>query len=150
MNNREERFAVRFNTDQNVDLVEMKPDQSLLDFCYSAIGCDYIETVRAQYLEQPYILIIDEEGHLQDKPVVNFIASYLYGAHEHLEPIVGNALVLKLGMTSEGLDILPLDEVEARQVEESMKKISHVAYRKVLTAFRSVFVGEVEKEADNE
>ena len=143
-------YAVKLSTNHAVSIIKKKPEQALLDFCYESIGCQYVEHVTARGLQQPYILMIDEEGRLQDKPVVNFIASYLYGAHEHLEPIVGNALVLKLGMTSEGLDILPLDEVEARQVEESMKKISHVAYRKVLMAFRSVFVGEVEKEADNE
>ena len=81
---------------------------------------------------------------------INFIASYLYGAHEHHEPIVGNVLIMKMGMTNEGPDILPLNEAETRQVEESMKKIAHIAYRKVLVAFRSVFVDEVEKEADNE
>lgn len=57
---------------------------------------------------------------------------------------------MKMGMTNEGPDILPLNEAETRQVEESMKKIAHIAYRKVLVAFRSVFVDEVEKEADNE
>ena len=94
--------------------------------------------------------MIDEEGWFKDKPAINFIASYLYGAHEHHEPIVGNVLIMKVGMTNEGPDILPLNEAETRQVEESMKKIAHIAYRKVLVAFRSVFVDEVEKEADNE
>lgn len=124
MNNREERFAVKFNTDQSVYLVEMKPDQSLLDFCYSEIGCDYIETVRAQYLEQPYILIIDEEGRMKDEQKINFIASYLYGTQEHHEPIVGNVLVMKIGMTSDGPDIIPLDKEDATVMAQAIRSVA--------------------------
>lgn len=139
-------FAVKLNTQLDIEIVKKNPEQELLQFCYENIGCQYVETVRPRYLQEPYILMIDEEGRLKDRPAVNFIASYLYGAHEHHEPIVGNVLVMKMGMTNEGPDIMPLDEAEARQVEESMRKIAHIAYRKVLVAFRSVFVGEVEKE----
>lgn len=124
-------YAVKLSTQLDIEIVEKKPDQGLLDFCYQNIGCQYVETVHPRYLQEPYILIIDEEGRLKDKPAVNFIASYLYGTHEHCQPIVGNVLVMKLGMTDDGPDILPLDEAEARQVEESMKKISQIAYRKV-------------------
>lgn len=124
-------YAVKLNTQLDIEIVEKRPDQGLLDFCYQNIGCQYVETVHPRYLQEPYILMIDEEGRLKDKPMVNFIASYLYGTHEHRQPIVGNALVMKLGMTDEGPDIMPLDEAEARQVEESMRKISDIAYRKV-------------------
>lgn len=124
-------YAVKLNTQLDIEIVEKRPDQGLLDFCYQNIGCQYVETVHPRYLQEPYILVIDEEGRLKDKPMVNFIASYLYGTHEHRQPIVGNALVMKLGMTDEGPDIMPLDEAEARQVEESMRKISDIAYRKV-------------------
>lgn len=142
-------YAVKLNTQLDIEIVKKKPEQELLDFCYQNIGCQYIETVHPRYLQETYILMIDEEGRLKDKPAVNFIASYLYGAHEHHEPIVGDVLVMKMGMTNEGPDIMLLDEAEARQVEESMRKIAHIAHRKVLVAFRSVFVDEVEKEADN-
>lgn len=134
-------YAVKLSTTLNIEIVEKKPDQGLLDFCYQNIGCQYVETVHARYLQEPYILMIDEEGRLKDKPSINFIASYLYGTHEHHEPIVGNVLVMKLGMTDEGPDILPLDEAEARQVEESMRKVSNIAQNKVCAAWRSMFVG---------
>lgn len=134
-------YAVKLSTTLNIEIVEKKPDQGLLDFCYQNIGCQYVETVHARYFQEPYILMIDEEGRLKDKPSINFIASYLYGTHEHHEPIVGNVLVMKLGMTDEGPDILPLDEAEARQVEESMRKISNIAQNKVCAAWRSMFVG---------
>lgn len=133
-------YAVKLSTTLNIEIVEKKPDQGLLDFCYQNIGCQYVETIHARYLQEPYILMIDEEGRLKDKPSINFIASYLYGTHEHHEPIVGNVLVMKLGMTDEGPDILPLDEAEARQVEESMRKISNIAQNKVCAAWRSMFV----------
>lgn len=134
-------YAVKLNTQLEIEIVEKRPDQGLLDFCYQNIGCQYVETVHPRYLQEPYILMIDEEGRLKDKPSINFIASYLYGTHEHHEPIVGNVLVMKLGMTDEGPDILPLDEAEARQVEESMRKISNIAQNKVCAAWRSMFVG---------
>ena len=134
-------YAVKLNTQLDIEIVEKRPDQGLLDFCYQNIGCQYVETVHPRYLQEPYILVIDEEGRLKDKPMVNFIASYLYGTHEHRQPIVGNALVMKLGMTDEGIDIMPPDEAEARQVEESMRKISNIAQNKVCAAWRSMFVG---------
>jgi len=142
-------YVVKLDADLSVSIIEMKREESFLDFCYQNIGCQYIEHVRAKGLIEPYVLIIDEEGRLKDKPAVNFIASYLYGAHEHHEPIVGNALIAKIGMTSGGLDILPLEEAEAQQVMVSMTTIAPIAYRKVLVAFRSAFVEDVEKEADN-
>ena len=138
-------YAVKLSTDLSISVIEKKPEQSFLDFCYQNIGCQYVEHVNARGLQEPYVLMVDEEGRLGDKPVVNFIASYLYGAHEHHEPIVGNVLVVKIGMTNEGLDLLPLDEAEASRVEKSMKDIAHIAYRKVLVAFRTAFVDEVEK-----
>lgn len=143
-------YAVKLGTQLDITIIGKKPEQSFLDFCYENIGCQCVEKVNARYLKEPYILMIDEEGWFKDKPAINFIASYLYGAHEHHEPIVGNVLIMKMGMTNEGPDILPLNEVETRQVEESMKRIAHLAYRKVLVAFRSAFVDEIEKEADNE
>lgn len=142
-------YAVKLGTQLDITIIEKKPDQSFLDFCYENIGCQCVEKVNARYLKEPFVLTIDGEGRLKDKPAINFIASYLYGAHKHHEPIVGNVLIMKLGMTNEGPDIMPLDEAEARQVEESMRKIAYIAYRKVLVTFRSVFVGAVEKEADN-
>lgn len=129
-------YAVKLGTDLSVSIIEKKREQSFLDFCYQSIGCQYVEHVNARGLMEPYVLMIDEEGRLGDRPVINFIASYLYGAHDHHEPIVGNAIVVKLGMTSEGRDILPLDEMEACQVAESMKKITFIAYRKVRAAFK--------------
>lgn len=142
-------YAVKLGTDLSVSIIEKKREQSFLDFCYQSIGCQYVETVHPRYLQEPYVLMIDEEGRFKDKPVINFIASYLYGAHEHHEPIVGNAIVVKLGMTSEGKDILLLDDAEAQQVMQSMISIAPIAYRKVLAAFRDMLVDETAKENDN-
>lgn len=128
------RYAVKLSTDLNIDIVEKKPTQGLLDFCYDAIGCRYVEHVNARHLLTPYTLMIDEEGRLKDKPMVNFIASYLYGAHEHHEPIVGNVLVMKIGMTEEGPDILLLSEEEAQKVFTAMRMVASVAYKKVSDA----------------
>lgn len=134
-------FAVKISTLHGVKIVEMNPEQGFLKFCYENIGCQYIETVYARYLHEPYVLIVDEEGRLKDTPEINHIASFLYGYQVHLEPIVGNVLVAKTGMTEEGPDILPLDKAEAEYVAELMEKIA-VVYRK--------FEADIAKEDDED
>lgn len=55
-------YAVKLGTNLSISIVEKKPEQALLDFCYENIGCRYVEHVNARGLQQPYILVIDEEA----------------------------------------------------------------------------------------
>ena len=87
-------YAVKLGYDGSVSVVKNNPGQEFLEFCYDSIGCQYVEQVSAKYLDAPYVLMIDEEGLFAEQPMVNVIASYLYGTHEHLQPIVGNALIV--------------------------------------------------------
>lgn len=110
------KYAVKLNVTGTVDIIEV-PDQRDWRWYARQIGCEYIENVYPRGLKEPYAMIVDEEGLLKDKPVVNFFASWLYETHKHRHPIVGDALVVKTIETDEGLDFggMEMDEAEAFQ-----------------------------------
>lgn len=107
-------YAVKLHDIATINTIAKKePDEKLLAFCYRQIECDCIEIVRPEILPEPYIMIVDEEGLLRDTPVLNFIASYLHGAQNHGQPIVGKALIMKEVETDDGMEIAWLDYEEA-------------------------------------
>lgn len=76
----------------------------------AAVG-GYIEVVHPQMLPRPYCMIVNEEGLIYDFPI-NAAGSVLYGTPEHGHPIVGNIVIMKIGNTPDGPDIIGLDERE--------------------------------------
>ncbi len=110
-------YAVKMFTSGENDVVELKEEFDWRDLA-KKIGCDYIETVRPVGLKEPYMLIVDEEGLLKDKPLLNFFGSWLYGTHEHGQPIVGDALIMKEIMTEDGPTIGGLTRSEAEVIME--------------------------------
>lgn len=69
-----------------------------LDWYYSKIGCNTIDIVHAYGLDgiaglENIDIICDDEGLLDDAPEVNILASLLYGAAVHGQPIVGNVII---------------------------------------------------------
>ena len=81
---------------------------------YKAIGeavGGTIEIVRPRGLARPFVMIVNDEGLLLELPL-NRIGSILYETHKHGSPIVGNVVIMKEGMTSNGPDILGLDDIE--------------------------------------
>lgn len=105
--------ALKLCTDGRIEIITV-PDTGLLEWCYSQIGADIIETVNPQGLEYPYMLIMDEEALLRNRPVVNFLASWLYKTQEHGHPICGTVLIMQHIMTPDGPDIggVPYDEAQ--------------------------------------
>lgn len=71
----------------------------------------YIEIVHPYGLEDPLVMIVNEEGLLKGLSV-NPIASYLYRTQEHGHPIVGNAVIMQEGMRDGEPDIIGLEEEE--------------------------------------
>ena len=71
-----------------------------------------IEVVHPMGLDEPYVMIVDDEG-LIKKYGVNVIGSMLYGTPIHGHPIVGDVVIMKTGWTPEGPDIVGLDREEA-------------------------------------
>ena len=97
-------------------------DAPMLPVLYKAIGCDMVEIVRVSKLPANYVLVVDEEGLLKEKPSLNVIGSYLYGTYKHDQPIVGNAVIMKEVMTDEGIDLAWLTKKEIDWLEERMEK----------------------------
>lgn len=65
-------------------------------------------------LERPYCMIVNEEGVLLNLPM-NMFGSFLYGTNYHGNPILGDIVLLKEGINSDGeLDILGLDEQDIK------------------------------------
>lgn len=74
-----------------------------------AVG-GYIEVVHPKGLPDPYCMIVNEEGLLQNLPW-NLFGSFLYGTIYHGNPIVGDIVILKEGFTTPGeRDFIGLDE----------------------------------------
>lgn len=72
----------------------------------------WIETVHPKGLERPFVMLVNEEGLLMEKPL-NLTGSFFYGTHEHGQPIVGNIILMKIGYRDGERDIVGLDEDEA-------------------------------------
>lgn len=72
----------------------------LLDSIGKEVG-GYIEVVHPRYLPSGFCMVVNEEGLLQNLPF-NYIASVLYGTQEYGQPIVGNAVILREGILTNG------------------------------------------------
>ena len=105
-----------------IEIVKRNDGKSLLNYCYRAIGCDLIEIVHPKGLEEPYCMVVDDEGLLRDKPMLNIFASHLYGTHEHGQPIVGNALIMREVCTEDGAHTVWLTEEEATAIVAKLGK----------------------------
>lgn len=82
-------------------------------------GC--IEIVHPQGLVEPLVMIVNDEGLLRELPM-NMVGSVLYGTHNHGHPIVGNIVIMKTGLTSEGTDIVGLDDDECSELLSNLRE----------------------------
>ena len=74
----------------------------------------WIEVVRPVRLKRPYCMIVNEEGALINLPR-NIFGSFLYGPNYHGNWILGDIVLLKEGINSDGdRDILGLDEQDIK------------------------------------
>ena len=72
-----------------------------------AVG-GYFEVVRPVRLKRPYCMIVNEEGVLLNLPINSF-GSFLYGMDYHGNPILGDIVLVREGIDSDGeRDILGL------------------------------------------
>lgn len=120
-------YVVKLKTNLEIEMVEIPANKSFIDFCHEQIGCDTTERVHPRNLEDPYVMMIDEEGLMTRKPIINFIGSYLYGTHEHQHPIVGDTLIA----VQNGPNIGGMTFEEAQIMLVKMSAISITAYKKV-------------------
>ena len=61
-------------------------------------------------------MAVDEEGKLKKAPVLNLVASWIYGSLDHWQMIVGDALIMKEVEGPDGGVLMPLTDQEAEQV----------------------------------
>lgn len=79
----------------------------------------YIEIVHPKLLPEPYCMIVNEEGLLENLPA-NPMGCYLYQWHIIGCPIVGNLVIMKTGMTQDGMDLVGLSELEIARLTETL------------------------------
>lgn len=92
---------------------------------YKSVGAvvgGYIENVNPRGLPSPYCMIVNEEGILKGLPL-NPVGSFLYLAHIHGSPILGDIVLMKYGLTSEGHDIVGLDDDDIETLKEIVRAI---------------------------
>ena len=78
-----------------------------------AVG-GWIEVVHPKGLPDPFCMVVNEEGLLQNLPR-NLFGSFLYGTIYHGNPIVGDIVLLKEGYTDAGeRDLIGLDEEDIK------------------------------------
>lgn len=88
-----------------------------------AVG-GWIEIVHPMRLEQPYCMIVNEEGMLRNLPINKF-GSFLYRVDRHCIPILGDIVLLKEGINSDGEpDILGLNEQEIKHMCDMVSTVS--------------------------
>lgn len=74
-----------------------------------AVG-GWMEIVHPKRLKRPYCMIVNDEGLLRNLPL-NAFGSLLYGTDYHGNPIVGDIVLIKEGINSNGeFDLVGLDE----------------------------------------
>lgn len=90
-----------------------------------AVG-GWIEVVRPAcvFFKSPYCMIVNEEGALLNLPMNSF-GSFLYGTDYHGNPILGDIVLLKEGINSDGeRDILGLDEQDIKHLCDMVSTVS--------------------------
>ena len=96
------------------------------------IGAEFVEPVHARGLKTPYVFLCDEEGKLKDRPVINFLGSWLYETHKHGEPVVGDILILKEVMKHGERDLDGMEAGEADMMAEWLLNKFREAYDAVM------------------
>ena len=131
MNQSDMKHVVICRTDGTVEDMTMTEDHAF-DWYAEQIGARIVQTVYPKGLKDPYLFLCDEEGLLREKPVINFLGSWMYGTHEHGEPIVGDIIIVKQVMTDEGPDFDGMPENEADVIVEWLLGSFWKAHHKVM------------------
>ena len=127
------KYAVRIKTDNTVDLIEV-PDRHEWTWYPEQLGCSFFEIVHPKGLDEPYLMIVDEEGALNLERRINFFASWLYRTQDHKCPIYGDALI----MMEDGEDIIGLDLDDAEDIREQIESHMHEAFDAVWEAVAQI------------
>lgn len=97
-------------------------DSPHYDVIQKAVGGWY-EHVHPAGLERPYCMMANEEGLLLNLPL-NRLASILYGALRHGQPIVGDVIFLKEGCHDGEPDLVGMTAEEAQILGDRFSAMS--------------------------
>lgn len=113
--------GVTVSTDNTVSIIDIPRNGSpLYEIIHETVGGWY-ENVHPRRLARKYVMIVNEEGKLLHLPT-NAIASYLYETDKHGEPIVGNVIILKMGVYQGEADVIGMSYDEAVAVMTNLTK----------------------------
>ncbi len=113
-------FALRLRTNGDIDIIGVPEDKDWRWYSRQ-IGCDLVEIVHPMGLESPRVLICDEEGLLKERPVINFLGSWLYETQRHGNPIVGDVLIMEEYDTAEGGELDGMEKIDAVKLVEELR-----------------------------
>lgn len=105
------------------EMRKVEYDSPHYDVIHEAVGGWY-EHVRPVGLEQPYCMMVNEEGLLLGLPL-NLLGSFLYGAHQHGQPIVGDVIFLKEGYHCGEPDVVGMTSEEAQRLGNEFIKMTY-------------------------
>lgn len=127
-------YAVLLRTDDlHPQIIVSSVFADVLPMARKFIDCDTVQVVKAAGIKHPYRLLVDEEGLFKDKPVLNFLASYLYGTHHHGQPIVGNAIIVAERVLPTGdHDLRLLTKKEAEDARFDLEYVALAAYKLIV------------------
>lgn len=104
-------YAIKLTATGTFQIVEI-PENRDWRWPSQQIGCDLIDIVRTDGLGHEFVMIVDDEGLLKEDPMINMIASVLYGFKKHGEFLVGDVLIMREDEEDlAGLDSDQIDEV---------------------------------------
>lgn len=93
-----------------------------------AVG-GWMEIVHPKRLKRPYCMIVNDEGLLRNLPL-NAFGSLLYGTDYHGVPIVGDIVLIKEGINSNGeCDLVGLDEQDIQNLGAMVSAMSSGAVK---------------------
>ena len=114
--------AIVITTDNEISIQDLEvKDGSLLESLQQIVG-GYIETVRPMRLGGGLLMIVNEEGLLQNLPV-NAVGSFLYGADCHGNPIVGTIAIVDRGYRHGEPDLVGLSPLLAQELLNLFLKV---------------------------
>jgi len=103
--------ALKIDTENKFSVVDV--EEPLYRDLKTAIG-RRVEVVHPRGLARPFIMIVDEEGIIKQRPV-NTIGSFLYGAHIQGNVIAGDIVIIREADGEDGPDFVGLldQDIEA-------------------------------------
>lgn len=102
--------GLKLYADGRIEPYELSQERENYIALQKSIDCDCIDIVHAVNLEDPYCMVVDDEFLLKERPHLNLVASYLYGALEHGQPICGDVIIMKDKHTPDGIETVGLNE----------------------------------------